>query len=244
MGEDKTATQEIAQGLKSLFERIAEFFDIFDLSFFVAGATTAAALAFWAWRAGIDRPSMRDWTLVLSVIIACYVLGLMCFALGRWCRVSARWKKSQREFSHLFSLVMRGHGLSATPIVYQYLAREQERGDWRLYVRLWSELRHRPNLVNSCSLLKRYWVMAATYDGLAVALCVWAIVLCLCAFGLGGAIELNKYLAIPAASVMILCAIACSHEASRYFQYQVEELVGSIVALIESGEIHGVQTSC
>lgn len=38
---------------QAILERIADFFDIFDLSFVVSGATTISAFVFWSWRAGL-----------------------------------------------------------------------------------------------------------------------------------------------------------------------------------------------
>ena len=37
------ALKEVGEGLKAILERVADFFDIFDLSFIVSGLTTAAA---------------------------------------------------------------------------------------------------------------------------------------------------------------------------------------------------------
>jgi hypothetical protein len=38
---------ELGQGLKTIVEKLAAFFDIFDLSFFVSGAIPLGAIVFW-----------------------------------------------------------------------------------------------------------------------------------------------------------------------------------------------------
>lgn len=225
------ATGEIAEGLKSIFQRVADFFDILDLSFLVSGATAAAAIAFWGWRCHMPLPSLPSgWISTIAVLVLCYVSGLVCFAVGRWLRVGRR--RTNAEHSHYQRLVsvLEGHGLTDQAPFREYLERTESRGDWRLYVRMWAELRIAPTLAPSFSLLRRYWVMAATYDGISVALFVWAAVLVLCSFGMGGCVPIDKWLAIPGAGTLVISSFACSHEAGRYVEYQVEELVASIVA--------------
>jgi hypothetical protein len=223
--------KEIGEGLKSILERIADFFDIFDLSFLVSGVTTAAALSYWAWRADMQLPPVpTGWMAAVGLIITGYVLGLICFALGRWLRTGWRSRISERSFYNRFIFILDGHGLRTLPPFSEYLERKDAQGDWRLYVRMWAELRLSPSLAPSFSLLRRYWVMAATYDGVAVALCVWVVICVLCAFGIGGARPINKWLALPLTVALIVSAVACSREAGRYVNYQVEELVASIAA--------------
>lgn len=223
--------KEVGEGLKSILERIADFFDIFDLSFFVSGFTTLAALQFWAWRAAKQIPALPSgWISAVGLIVACYVLGLICFALGRWIRMGWRWKRAEKNACDWFESILKGHGLTSLSPYSEYLERKDARGDWRLKVRLWAEIRQSPALALSYSLLRRYWVMAATYDGVAVSLYIWAIVFVLCAFGVGGARPINKLLAVSVTFALIVFAVACTREAGRFVNYQVEELVASIVA--------------
>jgi hypothetical protein len=84
---ERTPTKELGVGLGAILERIADFFDIFDLSFFVSGATTLAALTFWGWRAGIVIPAiLPGWLQIAAFVIGSYVFGLICFAVARWPR--------------------------------------------------------------------------------------------------------------------------------------------------------------
>jgi len=60
-------------------------------------------------------------------------------------------------------------------------ARESWRPLARLYMYLWVKVRSRPDLSESYRILQSYWVRAAIYDGMIVALASWAIVLALVA---------------------------------------------------------------
>jgi hypothetical protein len=73
---DTSSLEDVRRGLGAILERIAGFFDIFDLSFFVSGATTLAALSFWTWKNGVPiPPNVPGWMQVMAFIIGCYVLG-------------------------------------------------------------------------------------------------------------------------------------------------------------------------
>lgn len=223
--------KEVGEGFKAILERIADFFDIFDLSFIVSGATSAAAIGFWGWRAQLNLPPVpSNWVSGVGLLIGCYVFGLVCFAVGRWIRMGWRWLRAEQIFYREFVRILEGHGLTAEQPFERYLQRRDARGDWRLYVRLWAEMRDSPALASSFSLLRRYWVMAATYDGVAIALVVWALAFGACAYGLGGATPITKWIGLPVALALLVAAVACSREAGRYVNYQVEELVASIAA--------------
>jgi hypothetical protein len=216
--------KEFGEALKLVFEKIAGFFDIFDLSFFVSGAVTFGALLFWLTSTGLSTPSVDGWIKVLIVIIGCYVSGLVCFAGGRWLRMIlfGRWFSMSAGTQCIEAL--NAHGLEKEKAFAQYIGRNDS---WRLYVRLWAELREAPNLASSLSFLNRYWVMAATYDGLTFAFIVWIIVLIACMIQRSVAVVVG----LPTSIILAIFAIACMREASRFVTYQVEELVAAIAAV-------------
>jgi hypothetical protein len=111
-----------------------------------------------------------------------------------------------------------------------YIDKKDTRGLWRLYIRLWTEVRQVERLSPSFLLLKRYWVMAATYDGLAVALLLWSLLLTCWAFGWVGSQRLPLGIVIPVVPITLLLARGCLAEADRYSENQAEELVASIAA--------------
>jgi hypothetical protein len=230
--DGESARKEVAEGLKAILQRLADFFDIFDLSFIISGAVALGAFGFWSWRASLPKPPIPEgWVYSLTLIIASYVFGLLCFSLGRWLRVSWRSHRLGGGSDDRFLKVLKAHGLDGVSPFSDYLGRTDAGGEARLYVRLWAEVRDRPDLAASMSLLRRYWVMAATLDGVVVALLVWVLVLVACMFGCGGAQPISVGIGFVAILVLIISALACSHEAGRFVEYQIEELVGAVAAM-------------
>jgi membrane protein DedA with SNARE-associated domain len=224
--------KELGEALKAIFGRIAGFFDLFDLSFFVSGSVTLAALMFWAHLANIGLPFELDgWLRVLAIILGCYINGLICFAIGRWIRIPKRLSKQISFHDSLFKQVLEGHGLSDEKPFKEYLKRADFRGSRRLYIRLWAEVRQMEEISPSLLLLNRYWVMAATYDGLATALIIWAFVFLIWSLGLGVSSQIRLMFGIPTIVFLLLVAYFCLREANRFVRNQVEELVATVAVM-------------
>ena len=217
---------ELGQALKIIFEKLAAFFDIFDLSFFVSGAVALGAIAFWIAEAKIHVPEVERWIKVSVFILGSYASGLICFAAARFIRQTLF---KQRAVSDQLSTILAAHGLSESKAIQNYLQRSDVQGDWRLYIRFWAELRNAPDMAGPLNFLNRYWVMAATYDGVPFALIVWFIVLADCL--LRGSKFDPIFDPIYILALLIIAALmsaACFHEASRYIHHQIENLVASI----------------
>lgn len=230
--------KEVRQGLGAILERIADFFDIFDLSFFVSGATTLAALGFWASRTGGPPipASMPGWLQVTIFVISSYVFGLLCFAVARWPNRYFRWGRTEgRERDRLLA-ILKGHGLLEVPTIASYLNRAD--GESRLYVRLWADVRQSAALAPSYSLLRRYWVMSATYDGLMVAIGVWVAVIGCLIFGFGGAQRVDPTLGSIAILALLVSAWACWREATRNLDNQIDELVATVAEKKQLEALH------
>jgi hypothetical protein len=219
---------EIGDSLKSVLTRIGNFFDLFDLSFFVSGSVALAALIFGAHLFGKQLPFRSEgWLRVLTIILACYVMGLLCFALGRSIRIPKTRAKQYQKFESFFRRVLDAHGLSAEEPFKSHLDRVNFHGGRRLYIRLWAEVRQRENLIPSL-VLNRYWVMAATYDGMVTALLLWVAVFIFWSAGLGIAPALSLKIAMPIILALLFLSYICSREAARFVRNQVEELVATI----------------
>jgi hypothetical protein len=188
------------------------------------------ALIFLAESRGVSLPELTGWKSVFAILIGSYVSGLLCFAAGRWLRMGERKGKDENDLDDRFRNILTAHGLTEIDVFKDYLERKP-RGIWRLYIRLWAEARHSKELSPSLLHLNRYWVMAATYDGLTVAL-IPCIVVVESEFARLAKVSLWPAVAGGTALVviLILLMLACSREAGRYFEYQVEELVAAIVA--------------
>lgn len=231
--------EEFVKVLKPLFEKLSDFFDIFDLSFFVSGFSTALVIYVW----GTHRDILPDITLkevsILYVVLICYIFGIINFAFGRLLRMFVsmfgkignkfkvlnlvRYNKSDELIKRIIS----AHGLDDQPIIVEYLNRQQTyRGVWRFYVRLWARIRREEDLSNSFKLLKRYWVMAATYDGLSTTCFITCILSLDATYGyFGDPIFNNTRYGIVLAIIFFSLIWICKIEAKRYTDYQMEELI-------------------
>jgi hypothetical protein len=222
---------ELGQALKIIFEKLAAFFDIFDLSFFVSGAVALGAIVFWIAEFKIPVLQVERWLLVSILILGSYASGLICFAAARFIRQTLIRQPTDDQLS----TILAAHGLSESKAVQNYLQRPHRlRGQWRLYIRFWSDLRGVPDMAGPLNFLNRYWVMAATYDGVAFALIVWFIVLadCLLRHKIQPILETAALLIIIA-----LLSVACFHEASRYMHHQIENLVATIAAIKAKADV-------
>lgn len=224
--------KELGEALKIILTKVGDFFDIFDLSFFVAGSVTFLGGTYAAQRLGIQVQLLTGaWPQILLGLILIYVSGLLSFILGRWLRHGFNYLRRKSEpdndFEQRFLPILRAHGLEQDPRFSGYLERRADRGHWRIYTRMWAELRYREQRTASMALLRRYWVMAATCDGLCAALLVWSgIALWVGAPGLLGSGQWN--IALTTCVALFALATLVLREANRYETYQQEELVASL----------------
>lgn len=209
------------------------------MSFFVSGVATVLCIFIWIDIRGIEVEYSYDGSLrIILIALICYIAGLITFAAGRWIRMGfGGWlmskfgKKLNRHdsFDENFIRVIKGHGLESSPLFKKYLDRTEVRGIWRLYVKLWAEIRRDEKYSNSLSFLKRYWVMAATYDGLASTFIITLLLSIESWVGVVADPSIDNHL-LGSFIVVIQFAIflACLREANRYVKYQVEEVVATI----------------
>lgn len=227
MTEGKSAAQETAQGLRDIFERIGEFFHLFDLSFFVSGFMLFGALSFLYLKLQLSLTfPFPNWVAVVTLIINVYVCGLLAFAGGRLLNGKLfRPRVLHRTLSQAIEL----HDLNSGAIK-TYLGDGSIRRVWRLYIRMWSEVAHRYPTSIAYRLLSRYWVMAATYDGVGVALFVWAIVMFSLQFAIVP-IPLSPWFANIAAALLFGGGILALQRGAAYYEYQVEEVVAQLATM-------------
>jgi hypothetical protein len=237
----------LGDAIKMVLAKIGDFLDLFDLSFIVSGALGFSALWLWMTLAKVPLPPKQHGALpIILLLFASYITGMVFFAAGRSARriigLIARFGKRKNtgkgekagakgsRFDQFLVEVLKGHGLLNEAPFQEYFLRTDCRGIWRLYIRLWAEVRQADRLSPSLILLKRYWVMAATYDGLAVALLLWLVLLLRWLIGFEGVATLPAWVLVPAILLLALLAWGCFAEAGRYTENQVEEIVASIAA--------------
>jgi hypothetical protein len=228
---EKTATEEVAQGVRSVFDRIGEFFHLFDLSFFVSGFVLLGAFAFLYIKLQLPRTLPIDgWLKVVGVIIAIYVNGLVAFAAGRLLNGKMfRSPALEEDFMDAINI----HDLNSGRIsdyIENFKDNELRKRTWRLYIRMWAEIAHREPTSIAYRHLTRYWVMAATYDGVGFALWVWAIVLFLTQFSIFTT-PLPQWLANIGAFVLAVAGLLSFIRGAAYYKYQVEDVVAELATI-------------
>lgn len=232
--------KELGEALKVIFTKLGDFFDIFDLSFFISGTVLFMAVLYLGLQLGLV--AFADWSKAgllfgLVVLMAIYVSGLVSFSMGRWLRgmfyAVRRKQKAEDYYKEKFLPIIYAHGLDQNLRFAEYFQRNEEhRAPWRLYTRLWAELRHCDKAAPSRALLMRYWVMAATCDGLGAAFFIWAGVLVWRASAGANGITMLWLGAI----ILSAMAVLVLREANRYQEYQWEELVASLAAVQEGNK--------
>ncbi len=230
MAGKPSLVEEVGDGIRTIFSRLGEFFHIFDLSFFVAGASTVGALAVLSWRLKVTQKisiSISGWLGVLSFIIACYICGLVVFSLGRSLN---RKMFRQKVIKTYLSEALIGQQLRGEVIdEFKEGKAPPEFPQWRLYIRLWQELAARHSQSVAFSHLSRYWAMAATYDGVAASFLVWVVaIIPLKAFG---QLVLDPWPGWVAVAALIGASLQCFRQGGKYYEFQVEDLVAALAVM-------------
>lgn len=221
MAEERSLGGEVTSGVRSIFERIGEFFHIFDLSFFVGGAMTFGAFAFIYIKMNYPRQfPFAPWVGVLALIIACYVCGLIAFAIGR---ELSRLVFRRQMLEIVLERALAAHNLSGE-IINSY-KEGVGKGLWWLYIRMWSEMAHEKSAPFVQHHLMRYWAMAATYDGVAFSFIVWACVLIAVQFSSVAPEPISNGVGITGAALCICTAVFAFRRGADYYEYQIEDLV-------------------
>jgi hypothetical protein len=224
--------------LQPLFKKIGDLFDLFDLSFLVAGGSSVLSILYVAGmlELGVGMPAGDagvSWFLMALIMVT--VWGLVSFAVGPLVRRLVSWLPGLRRapwngatFDAYLRDALAAHGLSGDRLVGEYLGRE--RAEYRLYVRLWAEVREAREVRDSFELLRRFWVLTASFDALATSGLFWCA-----AFAFGALRPAISPLDVPssatAAGLSLFFGLCAAHEAARSRSNQVEELAATYAHL-------------
>lgn len=230
--------QEWSAIFKTITDKIGEFLNIFDLSFLVSGAACLSGIYFIyiTFNTPFDNFNMP------ILIMSAYISGLICFTLGRWVRKDIRRKRYEDAFNNRMKENATAHNIANIPGYSVYFQNEEIFSS--LYVRMWADLREAKNLGSSLAIINRYWVMSATYDGLAVGCLVWLVALELwwqkngvCVISLiiaeSNAARLSTiqlWVSVLMVPIVLFIAYRCLVEAERYSKHQVEEVIATIAS--------------
>jgi hypothetical protein len=228
MAAEKGGLSTLAEGIGSILAQFGQFFHIFDLSFFVSGATAFAALILGHHLSGYEFPGqVPPWFDIAVIVLGSYVFGVVTFATGRLLRNSSQSRTSLEKW---LPQVITDFGLESE-LTKRLTGRGDRAAAYRLYSWMWADLRDHDSSSESYRLLNRYWVTAAMYDGLVVAFLVWAGLAIFCALGFGGHFSWQRS-ALFFATAALFCAASrvCYREADRNFEYQVVELSATLAA--------------
>lgn len=259
---------DIAAILRSVLDRIGQFFDVLDLSFFICGIAAFAALDYWLKSQNIpfELPLLAENAGLVAVVVGTYILGLICFAVGRSMRTvfgtqfrrGADTSVNKIDKSFFENLTFYNQAVPWDKPVQQFLSSaglgdEKRRGflieqSGRLYTYLWAQLRQIDALAPSFTLIRRYWVLSATYDGLGAAFTLWVLVIvhtscfpisldaiCTAPSQTFPPILTSLFPALrpagsmlPAVAVLLFAVYFCFREAGRYKYFQQVEIVATL----------------
>jgi hypothetical protein len=245
---------EVVKAVKPLFDKFIDFFDIFDLSFFVSGATFVAAIAWAQLTPNLEvllgyPPSVSEddgvagmpGVGIIVLVLASYISGMACFAVGRFVR---KWlyravdnynrKVGKRPPSMLLAELAQ-HGL---------IAKDPDNGGWKVTdhgrkVRWLHRYFERGGQGQETALYVRMWAEVRQRELFAPSFSLLRRYWVSSATLDGLFVALNTW-AILLALVQhdggwiptlatFAGALFCLREARRYSEYQREELVGTLV---------------
>ena len=223
----------VGEAIKAVFDKFSNFFDILDLSFFVSGAVAASAIWFacaqYKYQPVLGLALMPSGAVVAGVILGCYILGLLCFATGRAWRRGPDSVKDANEHSVKFQDALCGHDIAKLSPQLEYARMGTDRQyTQRLYQLAWTVIREDESLKVSYALINRYWVLTATYDGLASALWVWIVMVAY--LMIDGHIRVRLTHPGPLILCLILAYLSwlCSSEARKYRDNQIDEIAATL----------------
>lgn len=236
MDNQSTTEKPIQSGLGSILERIGDFFHIFDLSYFVGGTLTLMAIVFAYYHLVYVRllnhypiPN-EQWLTVLVIVVSCYGCGLVAFSFGR--AFGNRFYRGRVLENKLIER-LGYHKVKDCPSIETYVRQlngtdttSEAKGEirWCLYGRMWSEVAHENAYPVVLHHLMRYWAMSATYDSVGFSLGVWSLsTFFVAAIGYS---QDKWFVALGAigAVLLLIAAHFAFRQASRYFQYQIDDL--------------------
>lgn len=229
---------ELGEALKPVLARIADFFEIFDLSILLAGALVFSGLGFWFCMNDVDFKFITNGKFEIFIcIVLTYLVGLLCFTTGRLIRrCISSWK-----FLKLYSAALcyqeyqkkiEAHGLQNNRLLKSYLPIDTEIKMYSLLSFLWSELRQEIKYGYSLSFLKKYWSMSIAFDSLLFATVFFDIVIFDFYLEFIGDKIIKSWVLFGLYILLsIIIKISLIKNACKYDQYQNDELLGSFAAL-------------
>ena len=244
--------KDVAAALASVFAGLAEFFSMFDMSFFVSGAACLGAIAFEV--SGTPELNTEKANNVIGFIVlltACYILGLLMFMIGRTVRNlrpaiadfqhrrkkthspqnGAQTAEGKRELlaripNDRFVELAESYDLQSASL--PNIGKSVHYGS--MYSPGWAALRQMPECQPSLRFINKYWVMAATFDGIAAAAWVWMAAVLI--RNANGHWSYGDGMLRSALGVLLLISIGCLFRAKQYEIHQERELAATLAIVL------------
>lgn len=235
------AKEKFSEALKPLIEKITDFFNILDLSFFLSGVSFLSLAGLLL---KIETPKflmgLLESVIFFWIIVICYIIGLICFAAGKFIRRKFM-KYFRKDFlcNNITETVeyMKVAGLAPFKDFEDYFKEtapaknsKEENKDRRkalylLYVKCWSLVRNSREYKASYILLNQSWVKTAIFDGLAFNLIFFLILVGIFLFT--GQLSLSiSWIFFLAVSFIL--ALICWNEAFQHDKNQIRELIATL----------------
>jgi hypothetical protein len=219
--------------IEKILERFLGFFTIFDVSYMISGIATLSIVLWGLFKCQGLLWNDVGFVHVVYFLVLAYLCGLVSFAFGKGIRSwfmkkNTLWCKKQTSFMYCFTAAI-------TYVNSQKQANEKKLivydEQWRAemyYAEMWYFLREKKNESMTFSLLNKYWVSQAIYDGLlfsAILATFQSLIMWykdFLAFGTMSCIFLFS----------IITLICLYKEGKRYAETQIKEVVIAYNALI------------
>lgn len=229
---------------KSMIDKISEGLNFFDFSFFVSGFVTYIALLYFSAEILGKTIDYTTVTGILTSIILSYVCGIISFSMGKWIRSLVRllfecefWKcLKNKSFDELFNEGInwaienkrKSNPNASFDDLLGCLVLHQNRE--MVYSAMWIEVRKLDEKDVYYRPLYRQWVMQAICEGLMFSFLL-IIVLSLV---LWYNYSWNNCIYIFSIILALMAFAACCHEARRYAENQIKEVIISYYCLKNS----------
>lgn len=222
--------------IENVANRILNFFDIFDLSFFISGVTVTSLVGVLLYYQDKFPSITLSFPIICYIIVICYINGLLAFAIGKLLHASLiKIINKEMALEDILKNSIEHHKIKEEFPIKDYFFNNDL---VHLYPRLWAIVRDNPQHKNSFALLHRYWVMTAIYDGLMAAITLFLLPYIYIISTSSLVPQMKIVTGILGGFTLLFFVYVCYRESTRYTVYQIKELVATITCIIQEEKEH------
>lgn len=214
--------------VEKILERFLSFFTIFDVSYLISGIATFSIILWGLYYYQYLSCININFLLVIYFIILAYLCGLISFAFGKSIRnilMKSRLRSNgQSSFMRCFTTAINYANTHESTDSKKLIVYEKQEEAEMYYAEMWYFIREKEGNSMSFTLLNKYWVSQAIYDGLLFS-ALLAFVLGIIMYTDSLTTETKKGLEIGVIIFSILAVILSFLEGKRYAETQIREVV-------------------